>query len=173
MGLAADLGYTYREPNVVQRVGQAFGSTRVGAWTFSKTLRHMDRAVHRVSKGRTSVPMLLAGLPVMMVTTTGRKSGAPRTTPLVAPPIGDTLALVGTNFGQRSTPGWVHNLEADPHATVAYRGVIIDVVGRAATDDEAAQIWSAAASLYGGYAKYQTRIAHRDIRLFVLDAADR
>lgn len=169
MGLAADLGYTYREPNVVQRIGQAFGSTTSAAWTFSKTLRYMDRAVHRLSKGRTSVPMLLAGLPVMMVTTTGRKSGAPRTTPLIAPPVGDTLALVGTNFGQRSTPGWVHNLEADPHASVTYRGVTLDVVARVATDDEAAEIWSAASSLYGGYAKYQKRIANRDIRLFVLE----
>lgn len=171
MGLASDLGYRYRPPNAVQRTMQAFGSTRIGAWFFSKTLRHLDRAAHRVSKGRTSVPMLLAGLPVLVVTTTGRRSGVSRTTPLIAPPVGDTVALVGTNFGQRSTPSWVRNLEADPHATVAYRDVTIDVVARPATADEAAAIWDKASAVYGGYAKYRQRVTGRTIRLFVLEPA--
>ncbi|MEZ5141972.1 MAG: hypothetical protein R2726_05550 [Acidimicrobiales bacterium] len=47
MGLAADLGYRYRAPNVVQRGVQALGSSKGGAWFFSKSLRHIDRVVHR------------------------------------------------------------------------------------------------------------------------------
>ncbi|MCU0267115.1 MAG: nitroreductase family deazaflavin-dependent oxidoreductase [Acidimicrobiales bacterium] len=172
MGLAADLGYSYRTPNAIQRFGQAFGSTKAGAWTFSRSLRHLDRALHKLSKGRTSFPMVLAGLPVLMVTTTGRRSGEPRTTPLIAPPVGDTLALVGTNFGQKNTPAWVFNLEADPRATVEYHGKTLEVTARPATEDERADIWKTAGAIYGGYSKYQQRISGRDIRLFVLEPTD-
>jgi deazaflavin-dependent oxidoreductase (nitroreductase family) len=171
MGLASDLGYTYRPPNLVQRLGQALGSTRPGAWMFSKTLPVVDQRVHRWSKGRTSLPALLAGLPVLMVTTTGRRSGQARTSPLVAPPFGDTLALLGTNFGQTSTPAWVLNLEADARATVSYRERTCSVVARPATEEERAEIWTTAGSLYGGYDKYQQRISGRHVRIFVLEPA--
>jgi deazaflavin-dependent oxidoreductase (nitroreductase family) len=172
MGLASDLGYRYRPPNLVQRLGQAIGSTRPGAWMFSKTLPGIDRVLNRWSKGRTSLPAVLAGLPVLMVTTTGRRSGEPRTTPLIAPPFGDTLALVGTNFGQSSTPAWVLNLEADARATVTYQERTCPVVARPATEEERAEIWTTAGALYGGYDKYQQRISGRLVRIFVLEPAD-
>jgi deazaflavin-dependent oxidoreductase (nitroreductase family) len=166
MGLAADLGYRYEPPNLLQRWVQAFSATRGGAWFFSKTLRHMDRAVHRLSSGRTTVPELLAGVPVLMVTTIGRRSGQHRMSPLVGTPVGDTLGLIGSNFGQKSAPAWVHNLEADPHATVLYRDARRSVRARPPTDDEASEIWAGAAS---AYAKYQARVTGRTIRLFVLE----
>src|SRR5688572_611598 len=111
MGVAADLGYAHHRPNVVQRVMQSIASSRPGAWVFSRILSPLDRIVHRLSKGRVTVPEVVAGLPVVFVTTTGRRSGEPRPSPLIAVPIADTLALVGTNFGQASTPAWVLNLE--------------------------------------------------------------
>jgi deazaflavin-dependent oxidoreductase (nitroreductase family) len=113
----------------------------------------------------------LAGLPVMMVTTTGRRSGQARTTPLICPPIHDTVSLVGTNFGQRDTPAWVLNLEADPRATVAFHQQRREVVARPATEEERTEIWRVAGGLYGGYVKYQERITGRDIRIFVLEPA--
>lgn len=172
MGVAADLGYTHKKINRFQRLMQLFGSTAFGAWFFSKTLASLDRACHRLTKGRTSVPQVLAGLPVMFVTTTGRKSGEPRTTPLIAVPTGDTLALIGTNFGQAATPGWVFNLEADTSAQVRYRDVQLDLVVRPATDDERAGVWRTAATVYPGYDKYQQRISGREIRIFVLERTD-
>ena len=136
MGLADDLGYRLRSPNAFQRLVQGFASTRPGAWLFSKVLRHLDDLVGRVSTGRTSAPEVLAGLPVLHVTTTGRKSGLRRTSHLIAVPIDDTLALLGTNFGQPSTPAWVLNLEADPRAEVAYRERTVEASARPATADE-------------------------------------
>jgi len=168
MGVAHDLGYQFRPPNALQRALQAFGSSTVGAWTFSKILAPTDRVVHRLSKGRTSTPAILAGLPVLMVTTTGRRSGAPRTTPLIAVPIGDSLALLGTNFGQKKTPAWVYNLEADPHCRVSYRSATCELVVRPATEAEAAQVWEASKGIYGGYEKYLERIDGRTVRLFIL-----
>jgi len=171
MGVAADLGYTHRKINRFQKVMQAFGSTTFGAWFFSKTLATMDRACNKLTKGRTSVPEILAGLPVMFVTTTGRKSGQPRTTPLISVPIGDSLALIGTNFGQTPTPNWVFNLEADPSAHVRYREAELDLTTRPATDDERTAVWNTASTVYPGYNKYQERITGRDVRIFVLEPA--
>ena len=172
MGIAADLGYRVPRPSLLHRTTQAFASTRVGAWTFSRVLRHLDDVVGRVSRGRTSAPELLAGLPVIDVTTTGRRSGIRRTSHLIAVPYADTLAVLGTNFGQSSTPSWVLNLEADPSATVAHHGIEVEAVARAATPDEAAAVLAASASVYGGYLKYQGRITGRRLRIFVLEPAD-
>ena len=99
----------------------------------------------------------------------GRKSGQPRATPLIAVPVDDTLALIGTNFGQASTPAWVHNLEAEASARIRYRERELDVHVRPATDDERAEAWRAASGVYPGYDKYQQRISGREIRIFVLE----
>jgi deazaflavin-dependent oxidoreductase (nitroreductase family) len=169
MGLATDLGYTFRRPNPLQRATQACASSRPGAWFFSRTARHLDDLVRRISAGRASASELLAGLPVLDVTTTGRRSGLRRSTHLISVPIGDTLALLGTNFGQPHTPAWVLNLESDPHASVAYRGTTREVVARPATPAEYAEVMARSAGLYGGYQKYQQRITGRRVRIFVLE----
>jgi deazaflavin-dependent oxidoreductase (nitroreductase family) len=169
VGLAADLGYRVRRPNAFHRVVHTVAGTRPGAWVFAKALRHLDDLVGRLSHGRTSAPELLAGLPVVDVTTTGRRSGLRRTSHLIAVPHDGTLALLGTNFGQHATPAWALNLEADPHAVVRHHGVTLEAVARPATPDEAAAVLAASASVYGGYLKYQTRITHRRLRIFLLE----
>jgi deazaflavin-dependent oxidoreductase (nitroreductase family) len=171
MGLAAQLGYRHRRPNAFQRLVQKFASTRLGAWMFSKLLHHLDDLVGRLTHGRHSAPGLLAGLPVLDLTTTGRKSGARRTTHLISIPVGDTLAVLGTNFGQRSTPAWVLNLEADPHASVRFREREVAVVARPASESEREAVMAASAGIYGGYLKYQQRITGRTVRVFVLEPA--
>ena len=170
-GLAADLGYAHKRANPFQRLVQTFASTRPGAWLFAHTLRHLDDAVGRLTRGRTSAPQLLAGLPVLDITTTGRKSGQPRSSHLISVPVNGTLALLGTNFGQPTTPAWVLNLEANPRATVSYRGRALEVVARPATEAETAEVMASSANIYGGYAKYRERITGRRVRIFVLEAA--
>jgi deazaflavin-dependent oxidoreductase (nitroreductase family) len=115
---------------------------------------------------------VLAGLPVLDITTTGRRSGLPRRTHLIAVPHHDTLALVGTNFGQSSTPAWVLNLESNPHLRVTFHGVTLDALARAATADEHAAVLAASAAVYGGYRKYQGRITHRRLRIFLLEPTE-
>lgn len=172
MGLAADLGYQHHRPNSFQRLMQAFGSSAFGARLFSRILRHMDNVIGRLTGGRHSAPALLAGLPVLDLTTTGRKSGTKRTAHLISVPIADTLAVLGTNFGQGSTPAWVLNLEADPRANVSYRGTSVEVIARPATDAEAAVVLAESRGIYGGYEKYRQRIGtSRRVRMFVLEPA--
>jgi deazaflavin-dependent oxidoreductase (nitroreductase family) len=146
-----------------------FASTRAGAWVFAKSLRHLDNLVVGVSGGRTSAPELLAGLPVLDIVTTGRRSGTPRRTHLIAVPYADTLALLGTNFGQPSTPAWVLNLEADPRLAITHHGVTLEAIARAATPVEQRAVLDASAGVYGGYLRYQGRINRRRLRIFVLE----
>lgn len=171
MGIADDLGYRVPRPNAFQRLMQGFGSSRPGAWLFSHLLRHLDDVVGRLSHGRTSAPRLLAGIPVLDVTTTGRRSRLPRTSHLIAVPYADTLALLGTNFGQAATPAWVLNLEADPRATVVHTGHTLEVAARLATPEEQAGVLAASSRVYGGYLKYQQRITGRTLRVFLLEPA--
>ena len=107
----------------------------------------------------------------MFVTTKGRKSGVDRTAPLIAVPVGDSLALLGTNFGQTNTPAWALNLEADPACTVVYKDTEVRLQARPATDAERDEVWAASTAIYGGYTKYRERITGRDIRIFVLEPA--
>ena len=170
MGLAADLDYRHSTGNPVHRAGRWLGGTRIGGWVFSRTLRHLDNLIGRVTRGRHSAPGLLTGLAVLDVTTTGRKSGQRRTSHLIAAPYAETLALLGTNFGQEGTPAWALNLESDPRATVTHRGTSREVVARPATEAEAGDIFTSAATFYAGYGTYRQRIGdRRRIRVFVLD----
>ncbi len=171
MGVLSELGYAVRPANAAQRIVQRFAASRPGSWLFQKTLYAIDRPLFRATHGRLSGPGLLAGLPVIMLTTTGAKSGRPRTMPLVGIPLGDDLAVIGSNYGQQHTPGWVYNLLADPAATVAYRDRTVEVTARLATDAEADQAFEVSATFYPGYGKYRARASHRVIRVFVLEPA--
>jgi deazaflavin-dependent oxidoreductase (nitroreductase family) len=171
-GLAADLGYSHSSANPLHRLVRWGAGTRPGGWMFSHTLRRLDDVVVRLSRGRHSAPGLLAGLAVLEVTTTGRRSGQRRTSHLIATPYAGTLALLGTNFGQASTPAWALNLEADPRATVSYRGVSREVVARPATSAEADEVFALAGRFYPGYLSYRARVgSKRRIRAFVLEPA--
>jgi len=174
MSLVQELSYEFRPPNRAQRALQVVASSRPGAWFFAHTAPTLDTWVDRLSHGRTSLSMLFAGLPVLHVTTTGRKSGQRRTTHLIAIPIGGSLALIGSNFGQTATPAWALNLEADPRATATYRDRALPVVARPASGAEFESVLRSAAPLYGGYAKYLERIGDtRRLRIFILETEDR
>ena len=138
---------------------------------FSKTLYQQDKILFRATGGRLTVPSVLAGLPVVMVTTTGAKTGHTRTMPLLGIPDGEDLAVIGSNYGQKSTPGWVYNLEADPSAVVGYRDRTVAVVARRAEEVEADRVFELAGTVYPGYAKYRIRADHRVIKVFVLESA--
>ena len=84
-----------------------------------KVVPPLDRTLHKLTGGRVIVSRLM--VPCMVLTTTGRKSGLPRESPLACVPDGDGgWWVVGSNFGQETHPAWTGNLIADPNATVSY-----------------------------------------------------
>jgi deazaflavin-dependent oxidoreductase (nitroreductase family) len=124
-------------------------------------IRAMGRshlAVYRLSGGR--LLGRVAGMPVLLLTTTGRRTGRARTTPLTYFELGDELAIVASNGGEDSPPRWWLNLQAEPRATITIDGRSEQVTTRAATDEEHARIWpviTATFRAYGDYARRTTR----------------
>jgi deazaflavin-dependent oxidoreductase (nitroreductase family) len=169
MGLAADLGYEQGGQNVVQRWVVTLASTRPVSALSRRLLPSIDRFLLRVTRGRSTMTSMTSGLPVLWLTTVGARSGEERTVPLLGFPVDGDLAVLGTHFGSRGTPGWVHNLEADPMAEVSYRGKSAQVRARPANPSETEIVWDLAAEAYPGYEHYAGRAAHRVIRVFVLE----
>ncbi|GEM_PF-178276 len=171
MGTLRELGYEVKKANQLQKLMQAFGSSRVGAWFFSKSLHWPDRILFKLTNGRWTLPTLLAGLPVIMLTTTGAKTGKERTMPLLGVPIEGNIAIIGSNYGQKKTPGWVYNLEKNPSAVVSYQDQSATVTARLSEEEETDKIFELGGAFYPGYPKYRVRADHRVIRVFVLEIA--
>ena len=169
MALVSELHYEVKAPNALQRVTQKVASSGPGSWVFQRTLYPIDKGLYRLTNGRVTVPGLMAGLPVIMLTTTGAKTGESRTMPLVGIPLDDDLAVIGSNFGQSSTPGWVYNLRAEPEATVVHGSDSVEVTARSATEAETERAFDAGAAFYGGFPKYRERASHREIEVFILE----
>ena len=156
------------QPNLLQKTVQYLAATAPVAALLPPLAHRLDRLVLRLSGGRTTAVGLLAGLPLITLTTIGAKSGQLRSVPLVGIPEGDQLILVASNFGQGHHPAWYHNLVKTPHATVAMRGVSRDYTAREVTGAEYARCWERAVSLYAGYAAYKTRTGGRQIPILML-----
>ena len=168
-GLCHDLGFAPRRANSVQEAMQRAAMTKAGSWTFQRTLYRIDRPLYRWTKGRITVPDLVTGVPVIMLTTTGAKSGVARTMPVAGIPDADTdpqgILIMGTNYAQPKTPAWVFNLEAEPRCEVSWRGRSAPALA-----DQREEAWARARSYYLGFSAYRERIAHRDVRIFRLTA---
>jgi deazaflavin-dependent oxidoreductase (nitroreductase family) len=120
-----------------------------------------------------TVSSLLAGLPVIVLTTTGARSGLPRSAPLVGLRSGSgAYAVIASNFGQHHHPAWSHNLRARSEATIAVAGRSTRVRARVAEGAERDAIWRQALEVYPGYAGYERRTLHRGIVVWVLEPTD-
>jgi deazaflavin-dependent oxidoreductase (nitroreductase family) len=155
-------------PAAWQRLMQRLAWSAPGIFVFSRTLHFIDRPLLRLSKGRLSVPALLTGLPVISLTTTGAKTGAPRAQPLVALRDGERFVVIASSWGRRRHPSWYHNLRAHPEATITVDGRAAAYAARDADDDERARYWQRAVELYPGYRAYERR-AGRRIPVVVLE----
>jgi deazaflavin-dependent oxidoreductase (nitroreductase family) len=126
----------------------------------------MDRLLGRMSHGRISALSIL-GMPSLMITTTGRRSGQPRRQPLLYAPDGDGYAVIGSNWGGPTHPGWSANLLADPAAIVEVRGRRVPVRAVPATGAERDRLWELLVERWPAYRTYAAG-TDRKIRLFRL-----
>ena len=104
------------ETSFIRKPAVKFASTKPGSWVI-RNLAGVDRWLLTKSDGRFTVLGPIAA-PVVLLTTTGRKSGKPRTSPLLYYREADKIYVVGSNFGQQHHPAWTSNLLADPKAVV-------------------------------------------------------
>ena len=113
------------------------------------------RAVYRITRGR--LLGRVAGMPVLLLTTTGRRSARPRTTPLTYFHEGDDLVVVASNGGEDTPPAWWLNLRAEPRATITIGTRSEPVTAREATGGERARLWPVITGVNPGYAAYARR----------------
>jgi F420H(2)-dependent quinone reductase len=124
-------------------------------------------ATYERSGGREGNTLLDTGMPVIVVTTVGNKSGKVRKTPLMRVEHDGRYALVASKGGAPTHPVWYYNLLADPHAVTVQDGADpLDVDVHEAEGEERAQWWERAVAAYPPYAEYQTK-TDRLIPLFV------
>jgi deazaflavin-dependent oxidoreductase (nitroreductase family) len=153
------------------RLIQKLAATSFGIWLLADTLHKIDKPLLRISKNRTSFTSLLAGLPVVVLTTIGAKSGLPRQTPLVAHVDEERIILIASYFGGSRHPAWYHNLRTNPDVRISYQGENGHYLARLSTGEERECYWQMAASLYPGYQLYKKRAGERQIPVVVLEPA--
>jgi deazaflavin-dependent oxidoreductase (nitroreductase family) len=107
------------------------------------------------------------GAPVLLLHTTGRKTGSGRITPLVYIEDGDDLVLIASAGGAAKHPAWWLNLRANPETTVQVGRDVLSVRAEEVTGDERERLWAKAVEVYSGYAGYQKKTT-RQIPVVVL-----
>jgi deazaflavin-dependent oxidoreductase (nitroreductase family) len=129
--------------------------TRPFAAFYRRVGPRLDRFLIRASSGR--VATRLYGLPVLLLSTTGAKSGQTRTTPLLYVRDAQDFAVAGTNFGHPAHPGWTANLLAKPDAVIEIGPERIAVTAELADAAAQRRIWPRFLAVYPGYGHYADR----------------
>ncbi len=130
-----------------------------------------DKFIQRVTRGRLTI-LDIAGLPNLMLTVKGRKSGVPRTTPLLCVPFESGYLIAGSNFGGEKKPVWVVNVRAaaekGERVGVRAGGKTHQAVVREITGAERDRMWAHMVKTWPNYARYAER-TDRIIPVFLLD----
>jgi len=108
-----------------------------------------------------------AGMPILLLTTAGRKTGRPRTTPLLYVTDGENIVVVASNGGRPRHPHWWLNLEENPEAEVQVRHQKRRVKAEEAGGEERERLWRLAVGMYSEYQEFQ-KTANRQIPVVVL-----
>lgn len=128
-----------------------------------------DRLVGRLTRGRV---VALGLVPSLVITTTGRRSGRPRSNPLLYVPDRDGYVVIGSNWGQPHQPAWALNLLAEPRAEVTVGGCRVPVRADLATGAERERLWQLLVTEWPAYRTYVRRAGGREIRIFRLAPTD-
>lgn len=138
---------------------------------FLKTGNAIHRAILKVSGGL--LGWKVGHMPVLELTTIGRRSGQPRSVMLTSPCTeGDEIVIVASKGGEDHHPAWFLNLEANPEVTVKLQSMATKkMTARVATPEEHARIWPNVTGKYNGYADYQKK-TDREIPIVLLSSAD-
>ena len=135
----------------------------------ARALPRIDRAFYRLSRGHTIFSAWVSGLPVVMLTSTGARTGKPRTVPVLGLPDGDRLVVIASNYGRPSNPGWYHNLHAHPRAVITWQGSSVQVQARELTGEERQLHVTRGLKTYPWWGQYHRRAAPREIPVIMLE----
>ena len=132
---------------------------------FLPQITRADRALSNLTGGRVTL-VRIAGLPSLELTVVGRKSGVPRTTPVLCVPYRDGFLVAGSNFGGPKVPVWVFNVRDAETVQLAVNGTELTATAREVTGEEREALWQHMLKTWPNYAKYAER-ADRLIPVFL------
>jgi deazaflavin-dependent oxidoreductase (nitroreductase family) len=159
---------SYAEADRPRRLVRRLAATRGGSWVVARVGHRADRLVYRLSGSRTTLAGIVSGLPMVMLVTTGARSGRETRTPLLAVIEGDAVIVVGSNLGQPQHPAWIHNLRANPQARVEVQGRAREVRAEEIEGAERERYLALATEIYPGFPDYVRRAAPRRIAIMRL-----
>jgi len=159
---------SFAHANWFQRGTRTFAASGVGSRIFAVTAHPLDRLVHRWTNGRRTLAGMLTGIPAVILTTTGARSGLERSVPVLGIPHPEGLGVIASNFGSTHHPAWYYNLRAHPEAKVSVDGEEWTVLARQADAAERDALWAGGLEIYPGWRKYEARAGDRHIEAFVL-----
>ncbi len=151
--------YRYDQTNRIRRLMRRSGEWLPLSRLYARILHPLDRAVYRVTRGRGTFTSWVTGMPIVLLTTTGAKSGLRRTLPLVAIPDGERLVVIASNYGQRRNPAWYRNLKATPTATATLDGATREMTARELEGEERERWYRVGVECYPGWVRYRERTA--------------
>jgi deazaflavin-dependent oxidoreductase (nitroreductase family) len=163
------IDFEQRRPGPLHRIARKAAAIVPMSFVPPRALPRLDLEVFRLSRGRTTFSAWVSGLPIVMLTTTGARTGQSRTLPVLALPDGDRLVVIGSNFGRPQHPGWYYNLRAYPLAVIAWEGSEIEMRARELKGDERAQYLARSHESYPWWEQYHRRAAPRQIPVIMLE----
>jgi deazaflavin-dependent oxidoreductase (nitroreductase family) len=146
--------------HTIARISNSLGARGL-RWTGK-----LNVPLYRLSGGR--VGSKVGRAPVLLLTTTGRKSGEQRTAPVVYLADGESAVVINTNAGNAKVPAWSLNLKADPEAEIEIGRKRIAVRARVAEGEERADLWRRHNEQYAGFDDYEAKL-DREISVIVLE----
>ena len=156
------------DANRTQRALRWLVASRAGAWVSRRTLHRLDLLAHRLAPRRAVPSQVLAAVPVGLLTTTGARSGQPRTVPLLVVPLDEGWGVIASHYGSERPPAWYFNLRAHPRASLEVDGVTHRVRAEQVHGPDRERVREAALAYHRGYAAYEERAGGRDLGFFVL-----
>jgi deazaflavin-dependent oxidoreductase (nitroreductase family) len=154
---------SYRRSRPFYRVVRRTAATRPLAKLYGVIQQPVDRLVYRLTRGRTTASSWLGGVKITMLTTTGARSGKPRTLPVLGLPDGDDMIVIASNYGRPRNPSWYHNLVANPRATVVFDGISREVTAYELSGAERERSYRRGEEIYPGFSHYPRWTGNRRI----------
>ena len=145
------------------------GMSSAGRWYGINVASRIDPLLLRLTRGRFATTMVF---PLVQLTTRGRRSGQPRTVPLVYFTEGDEVILTASSFGRAKHPAWYLNAKANPDVELMARGRQLRCVARETEGEERDRLFELVKQLYGGYGRYEQIATERTIPVLAVRSAE-
>ncbi|MET7400868.1 nitroreductase family deazaflavin-dependent oxidoreductase [Dactylosporangium sp. NPDC005572] len=161
--------YDHAQANMLRRLVRRAATSWLVSRLSVGVLHRIDRGAYRFSRRKTTFSTWASGLPVVMLTTTGARTGQSRTTPVLGVPYGNGFVLIASNFGRRRHPAWYHNLRMHPRIMLTVDGVSREFEAYELSGKEREQRFEAAVRMNPGLLNYRSWAGDRQIPVVGLD----